>query len=74
MAPLTGAAEAAVQGFFRGRRGTRVLRTESADALSFYNVARGTTLAELPTTRPADTALVVSWVETGKVGGRREKG
>ena len=26
MAPLTGAAEAAVQGFFRGRRGTRVLR------------------------------------------------
>ena len=63
MAPLTGAAETAVRGFFKGRRGTRLLRPESADALSDYNVARGTTLAELPTTRPADATLVDVWVE-----------
>ena len=48
MAPLTGAEKA----FFRGKRGTRAFRAPVAASMSAYFVADGTTLPELPTTRP----------------------
>ena len=64
MAPLTGAEKNAIEGFFRGKRGTRSLRGPVADAMAKYFVADGTTLPELPTTRPPDPANIAGWVRS----------
>ena len=61
MAPLTGAEKAAIEGFTRSKRGTRVLRPPVASALAAYFVNNGTTLPELPTARPSDPARLESW-------------
>ena len=53
MAPLSGAERAALEGFFKSRRGTRALIQSSVDALVTYFADKGTTLAELNATRPA---------------------
>ena len=52
MAPVSAAERAALDGFFKGKRGTRVLIRTSADALTTYFADKGTTLAELNTSRP----------------------
>ena len=54
MAPTTGAAKAAIEDFFRGRRGPRTLHPDVRDSMSAYFVAKGLTLPELPTARPGD--------------------
>ena len=56
MAPVSAAERAALDGFFKGKRGTRVLIRTSADALTTYFADKGTTLAELNTSRPATRA------------------
>ena len=61
MAPLTGAEKAAIEGFTRSKRGTRVLRPPVASTLAAYFVNNGTTLPELPTARPSDPARLESW-------------
>ena len=53
MAPLAGAERAALEGFFKTRRGTRVLIQSTTDAMVTYFSDKGVTLAELNTTRPA---------------------
>ena len=63
MAPLTGAAEAAVEGFFQSRRGQRVLLPAVAAKLVEYNVTKGVTLTELNVSRPADASKLDDWVE-----------
>ena len=47
MAPLTGAAKAAVEDFFAGRRGTRALHPDVREAMAKYFVAKGLTVPEL---------------------------
>ena len=47
MAPLSGAERAALERFFKSRRGTRALIQSSVDALVTYFADKGTTLAEL---------------------------
>ena len=61
MAPLTGAAKAAVEDFFAGRRGTRSLQPDVRSAMAAYFVGKGLTVPELPTARPSAPELVLEW-------------
>ena len=61
MAPTTGAAKAAIEDFFRGRLGPRVLHPEVRDAMAAYFVSKGLTLPGLPTARPATPESVMEW-------------
>ena len=63
MAPLTGTEKAAIEGFFRGKRGTKALKPSVAAQLAAYFVGDGTTLPELPTSRPPDSTRMAEWVE-----------
>ena len=63
MAPLSEAETRVLQDFFTSRRGTRCLIAASAEKLVGYFQAKGTPLAELPTTRPADSSRVDAWLE-----------
>ena len=63
MAPVSAAERAALDGFFKGKRGTRVLIRTSADALTTYFADKGTTLAELNTSRPAAPHQVEVWMD-----------
>ena len=63
MAPLSAADEAAVRAFFSSRRGARALIADSIEKLTGYIAAKGTTLRELPTARPADTSRLEDWLE-----------
>ena len=63
MAPLSTAEKAAVDGFMKGKRGQRALIGSTSSALVDYFADKGTTLAELPTARPADATDLVSWQE-----------
>ena len=58
MAPVSAAEKAALDAFFKGKRGERVLIEPVADALRDYFAAKGTTLPELATARPADPTKV----------------
>ena len=49
MAPLAGAAKAAVEDFFAGRRGARVLHPDVQAAIAAYFVAKGLTVPEIHT-------------------------
>ena len=56
MAPVSAAEKAALDAFFKGKCGERVLIEPVAEALRDYFAAKGTTLPELATSRPADPA------------------
>ena len=61
--PVSTAERAALESFFQSRRGTRVLIPASVSALTDYFATKGTTLRELPATRPADVHKVDDWVD-----------
>ena len=63
MAPLNAAGRAALEAFFKGKRGQRQLITTSAVALTDYFAQRGTPLEELNVTRPPTPAAIEEWVE-----------
>ena len=63
MAPLSGSEKAAVVAFFASRRGSRVLYPDVQTALCDYFVARGLTIAELPTARPPEGTRLARWLE-----------
>ena len=58
MAPVSAAEKAALDAFFKGKRGERKLIEPVAEALRDYFASKGTTLPELATTRPVDPARV----------------
>ena len=58
MAPLGGAEKAALEAFFKSKRGAKSLRAVVAAALIEYFANNGTTLPELPTTRPPDPSRI----------------
>ena len=58
MAPVSTAEKAALDAFFKGKRGERTLIEPVATALRDYFANKGTTLSELTTARPADPARV----------------
>ena len=62
MAPLGGAEKAALEAFFKSKRGAKSLRAVVAAALIEYFANNGTTLPELPTTRPPDPSRIEEWV------------
>ena len=63
MAPVTGAEKAALDAFFKGKRGERALIEPVAEALRDYFAAKGTTLPELTTVRPVDPLKVEDFKE-----------
>ena len=64
MAPVSSAERAALEAFFRGKRGARKLIEHSAVSLTrAYFADKGTTLPELPTARPPDAARLADWQE-----------
>ena len=62
MAPVGAAERSALEGFFRSRRGQRVLIVSVQDALITYFATKGTTLRELPP-RPASATDKEGWLE-----------
>ena len=73
MAPVSGAEKAALDAFFKGKRGERVLIEPVAEALRDYFAAKGTTLPEIATTRPVDPARMQDfqdeWADTAAAAG-----
>ena len=73
MAPVSAAEKAALDAFFKGKRGERVLIEQVADALILYFANKGTTLAELATIRPSDPTRLGDfqdeWLDAAKAAG-----
>ena len=63
MAPVGAAEKAALDAFFKGKRGERVLIEQVAVALRDYFATKGTTLPELQTSRPLDPTRVQDFQE-----------
>ena len=63
MAPLAGPALAAVEAFFGSKRGDRALRAHDRDLLVEFFKDQGTTIAEMPTTKPSAPARHKVWLE-----------
>ena len=62
MAPVSQADKAALEGFFQSRRGQKVLIVATQTALVQYFAQKGTTLSELPLSRPANASDLAGWV------------
>ena len=73
MAPLTGAAKAAIEDFFGGRRGTRNLHPDVRAAMAAYFVGKGLTVPELPTAWPSAPDLVLEWRRARSGGTMRSR-
>ena len=58
MAPVGAAEKAALDAFFKGKRGERALIEPVAEAIRDYFANKGTTLTELSTARPVDPTRV----------------
>ena len=61
MAPVSAAEKAALDAFFKGKRGERKLIEPVAEALISYFAGKGTTLPELSTVRPVDPTRVADF-------------
>ena len=63
MTAVSTSERAALESFFQGRRGNRVLIRSSSSMLTAYFADKGTTLRELPTARPPDAKELGAWAE-----------
>ena len=60
---MSAADRAALDGFFKGKRGARSLLVPVADLLDDYFATKGTTLTELSTARPAGQSDIDKWLD-----------